>query len=166
MELIALSMEDLPDCHALLADSVAALPDEVYSLSQRLAWAGVWDEATRLQWASRLAQAWGVCLRQEGEMAGFAWLSHAGQFDMLYVAPWAQRHGLGMAMIDHLEALAAKAGVVTLHAWASQVARPLFEKAAYVMMRPNSTIRDGVELANWLMVKGDWQEHPAMEETA
>jgi flagellar biosynthetic protein FliQ len=96
-------------------------------------------------------------------LLGFAWLTHAGEFDMLYVAPAAQRRGLALQMIRQLEETAAQAGVVALHAWASHVARPVFEQAGYAVLQPNTVTRDGETLENWLMAKGGWQE-PASKE--
>lgn len=158
MENFTLQPEHLPDCHALLADCVANLPDDCYSLPARLAWAGIWDEDSRVNWEARLAGAWSVGIRDGGHLLAFAWLTQAGELDMLYVAPWAQRRGLAWQMIHDLEHAAAAAGVTALHAWASHAARPLLERAGYVVLRPNRALRDGVPLENWLMAKGGWQE--------
>ncbi|MBV8679034.1 MAG: GNAT family N-acetyltransferase [Aquitalea sp.] len=158
MEYCQLTPDLLPACHALFADSIAALPDDDYPLTARLAWAGVWDEDVRHSWEARLAAAWSVAAMQEGTLLGFAWLSRDGEFDMLYVAPLAQGQGLAQAMMQQLEAQAAAAGVTALHAWASHAARPVFEKQGYRMLRPNRVSRDGCSLDNWLMAKGGWQE--------
>ncbi|PXX50664.1 GNAT family N-acetyltransferase [Aquitalea magnusonii] len=161
MENFALQPEHLPDCHALLADCVANLPDDAYSLAARLAWAGIWDEDCRVNWEARLAGAWSVGLRDGDQLLAFAWLTQAGELDMLYVAPWAQGRGLARQMIQQLEDAAAAAGVTALHAWASHAARPVLEAAGYVMLRPNRVVRDGIPLENWLMAKGGWQEPAA-----
>lgn len=166
MENFTLQPEHLPDCHALLADCVANLPDDDYSLPARLAWAGIWDEDCRVNWETRLAGAWSVGIRDGGQLLAFAWLTQAGELDMLYVAPWAQRRGLALQMIRHLESTAAAAGVTALHAWASHVAKPVLEEAGYVVVRPNCVERDGISLENWLMAKGGWQESTAARSEA
>jgi putative acetyltransferase len=166
MENFTLQPEHLPDCHALLADCVANLPDDCYSLPARLAWAGIWDEDSRLAWEGRLATAWSVGIRDGGQLLAFAWLTHTGELDMLYVAPWAQRRGLALQMTHHLEAAAAAAGVTALHAWASHAAKPVLERAGYVVLRPNRVERDGIPLENWLMAKGGWHEPAAARSKA
>jgi putative acetyltransferase len=158
MEFHPLTPDMLPLCHVLCADSIAALPDDAYPLAARLAWAGIWDADTAAAWAARLAGSWSVGVSAGPVLLGFAWLAQTGEFDMLYVAPEAQHRGLGLQMIGRLEAIAAAAGVTALHAWVSHVARPVFEQAGYVMCRANTVTRDGVELENWLMAKGGWQE--------
>lgn len=158
MEFHPITPDMLPLCHALCADCIAALPDEAYPLAARLAWAGIWDDETASTWAARLSASWSVAVSAAGELLGFAWLSHAGEFDMLYVTPAAQRRGLAMQMIRQLEDVAAQAGLVALHAWASHAARPVFEQAGYAVLRANTVMRDGETLENWLMAKGGWQE--------
>lgn len=158
MEFHPLTPDMLPLCHALCADSIAALPDHVYPLAARLAWAGIWDDETASAWHARLCASWSIGVSAGGELLGFAWLTQTGEFDMLYVAPAAQRRGLALQMIRQLEEAASQAGVVALHAWASHVARPVFEQAGYVMCRANTVTRDGETLENWLMAKGGWQE--------
>jgi putative acetyltransferase len=158
MEFHSLTPDMLPLCHALCADSIAALPDDAYPLAARLAWAGIWDDETASAWAARLSASWSVAVSAGGELLGFAWLMTEGEFDMLYVTPAAQRRGLAMQMIRQLEETAAKAGLVALHAWASHAARPVFELAGYAVLRANAATRDGVTLENWLMAKGGWQE--------
>ena len=61
-------------------------------------------------------------------------------------------------MIHQLEQAAAAAGVTALHAWASHAAKPVLEGVGYVVLRPNRVERDGLQLENWLMAKGGWQE--------
>ena len=158
MEYHPLTPDMLPLCHALCADSIAALPDDIYPLAARLAWAGIWDDEAASAWAARLDASWSVAVSAAGELLGFTWLTHAGELDMLYVTPAAQRRGLAMHMICQLEDAAAQAGVTALHAWASHAARPVLEKAGYIMCRANAVSRDGVILQNWLMAKGGWQE--------
>ncbi|MBM2884419.1 GNAT family N-acetyltransferase [Chromobacterium phragmitis] len=161
MRLEALSAADLPACHALFQACVRALAGTVYTEAQCAAWAPArdWSEEIALAWQARLADAWSCkALAQDGRLAGFAWLKRNGEFDMLFVAPWAACRGLGGRMIEELERQAAEAGVTALHVWASHASRPVFERAAYRLLRPNRIIRQGVAIDNWLLAKGGWRE--------
>ncbi|WP_374421114.1 GNAT family N-acetyltransferase [Chromobacterium sp.] len=165
MLLQPLRAADLPDCHAVFLDSVWALAGALYSERQCEAWAprGPWTAELAQGWEARLARSWGCrWLADDGRLAGFAWLCHDGEFDMLFVAPWAQRRGGASRMLAELEAQAAAAGVVALHAWASAASRPVFERAGYRVLRPNRVLCQGVTLDNDLLSKGGWQEPAAV----
>ncbi|ATP30742.1 flagellar biosynthetic protein FliQ [Chromobacterium violaceum] len=105
----------------------------------------MWDEEVEAVWRSRLEGAWACkAVAEDGRLAGFAWLKRSGEFDMLYVAPWAGRRGLGGRMLAELERQAEEAGVTALHAWASHASRPVFERAGYRLLRANRIVRGGV----------------------
>lgn len=164
MRLECLSPADLPACHVLFRASVHALAGGVYTGEQCLVWAPerMWDDGIEAVWRARLAGAWSCkAVADDGRLAGFAWLKRDGEFDMLYVAPWAGRQGLGGRMAAELERRAAEAGVTALHAWASHASRPVFERAGYRLARANRVVRDGVEIDNWLLAKGGWREEGA-----
>ena len=161
MLLQSLKPADLPACFEVFGGSVRSLAGVAYTLEQCLAWAPhePWNDVLAASWSQRLSQAWGCKgVAEDGRLAGFAWLKHDGEFDMLYVAPWAGRQGVASRMIVALEARAAEHGVTALHTWASHASRPVFERAGYRMLRPNRIERNGVMLDNWLLAKGDWCE--------
>ncbi|MGC0154464.1 GNAT family N-acetyltransferase [Chromobacterium vaccinii] len=155
---------DLPACFGLFRESVLALAGGVYSAEQCQAWAPArpWDAEIDSAWRKRLAGAWACkAVAADGRLAGFAWLRRDGEFDMLFVAPWAGRQGLAGRMIAELEAQAARDGVSALHAWASHAARPVFERAGYVLLRANRVDKGGVAIDNGLLAKGGWREEGA-----
>ncbi|WP_233201270.1 GNAT family N-acetyltransferase [Chromobacterium alticapitis] len=161
MLLEALSEADWPACHALFRESVLALAGGAYSREQCEAWAPArpWDGELEQGWRERLGGAWACkAVAGDGRLAGFAWLARDGEFDMLFVAPWAGRQGLAGRMVMELEARAAKEGVRALHAWASHASRPVFERAGYRLLRANQIARGGVSIDNWLLAKGGWKE--------
>ncbi|AXE33869.1 GNAT family N-acetyltransferase [Chromobacterium phragmitis] len=160
----ALSPEDLPACFSLFRESVLALAGGAYTMAQCEAWAPprAWDGDAERAWLARLAGAWSCkAVASDGRLAGFAWLKLDGEFDMLFVAPWAGRQGLGGRMVALLEAQASACGVTALHAWASHASRPVFERAGYVLLRANRIERAGVEIDNCLLAKGGWREEGA-----
>ncbi|MCW3479440.1 GNAT family N-acetyltransferase [Neisseriaceae bacterium JH1-16] len=152
----ALAEADLPACHALFVASVHGLASRFYSAEQCAAWAPAreMDPAWRAGWAERLGRAWSCkAVSDDGQLAGFAWLCHDGEFDMLFVAPEYAGQGLALWMIAALEAEAQAAGLTEFTTWASHGARPVFERAGYRWLRDNRVLRHGVEIDNCLMRK-------------
>jgi putative acetyltransferase len=155
-QLTGLTEDDTPACHALFVASVHGLAGRFYSAEQCAAWAppGEMSPAWRAGWAERIGRAWGCkALADDGRLAGFAWLCHDGEFDMLFVAPECAGQGLAARMIAALEAEARAAGVETFTARVSHAARPVFERAGYRLLRANRVERNGATIDNWLMRK-------------
>ncbi|AXK39789.1 GNAT family N-acetyltransferase [Crenobacter cavernae] len=147
---------DIPACHALFVDAVHRLGQRHYRAEQCAAWApqGEMPDSWRDGWARRLSRAWGVkALSEDGRLAGFAWLLSDGEFDMLFVAPWAAGQGVGTRLVGALVYEANAAGLAELTAYASHGARPVFERAGFTMLRDNLVWRDGVAIENWIMKK-------------
>lgn len=164
MRLEPLSTADWPACFALFRDSVQALAGGAYTREQCEAWAPAraWDAGIEQAWRARQDGAWACkAVADDGRLAGFAWLKPDGEFDMLFVAPWAGRQGLGGRMVRTLDNQAEEAGVTALHAWASHAARPVFEQAGYAVLRANRVVHGGVAIDNWLLAKGGWREEGA-----
>jgi putative acetyltransferase len=162
VRLDTLAEEDLPACHALFVASVHGLAGRFYSAEQCAAWAplGEMALAQRADWAKRLGRAWACkAVGDDGQLAGFAWLCHDGEFDMLFVAPEYAGQGLAQRMIAALEAEARAAGLTAFTAWASHGARPVFERAGYRGVRDNRVVRHGVEIDNCLMSKAPETAH-------
>ncbi|MBV1704661.1 MAG: GNAT family N-acetyltransferase, partial [Hyphomicrobiales bacterium] len=102
----------LPDDSAELArlfrDAVEILAAEDYDDDQRLAWASTADDEEIF--AERLARALTIVAVEEGEAVGFASLKDGRVIEMLYVRPDVAREGVGTALVDALEKLAAARG--------------------------------------------------------
>ncbi|SMF24995.1 GNAT family N-acetyltransferase [Pseudogulbenkiania subflava] len=154
--LATLAEADLPACHALFVDAVHVLARRHYSEAQCTAWAppGPMPDTWRAAWARRLACATGFkAVEVDGVLAGFAWLSDDGEVDMLYVAPHAAGQGVASRLIAELERVAQQAGLSELSVYASHTARPVFERAGFVVESDHIAWRDGVALDNWIMKK-------------
>ena len=65
----------------------------------------------------------------DGEVVGFASLKDGEEIDMLFVDPEFARQGVGRALIEALTKLAQARGAKRLTTEASDVAKPLFERA-------------------------------------
>lgn len=156
ISLARLAEADIPACHALFVEAVHVLGRRHYHAEQCAAWAppGPMPDALRIAWAGRLARATGLkAVGADGVLAGFAWLSGDGEVDMLFVAPWAAGQGVASRLVAELEGIARQAGLAELTAYASHTARPVFERAGFVVEAGHLVRRDGVAIDNWIMKK-------------
>ena len=88
-----------------------------------------------------------VAVNARGEVLGFANLEGADYLDCLYVAPTAQRLGIGTALCATMEALAAG----DLEVRVSLTARPFFDRRGYRLVQEVRPIRAGIALPAFRM---------------
>ncbi|HEY8125658.1 MAG TPA: GNAT family N-acetyltransferase [Methylocystis sp.] len=134
---------------ALFRASVAALAADDYDEAQRDAWASAADDEAAF--ASRLADALTIVGLVDGNIAGFASLRDDKMFDMLYVRPDMARQGVGSALADAIEKIAAGRGTKTLTVDASDAARDFFAARGYVAKTRNTIENAGQWLGNTTM---------------
>lgn len=72
----------------------------------------------------------------EGSVAGVGMLHASGELRLFYVAPGAQRRGLGRALHAALAAEARRAQMPALHLCSTSVARPFYAALGYVPCGP------------------------------
>ena len=137
------------DCTALARlcrDTVQAVCCGDYTAEELKAWlSGVTPEA----WAPTLA-AHDTWVAEIGNaVAGFA-DRDGGYLDRLYVHRGFQGRGVATALCNLLESRA-DVPVLTVHA--SRTALPFFLHRGYRLVRPNTVVRRGVTLKNFLLEK-------------
>lgn len=88
-----------------------------------------------------------------GFIAGFGELEPNGHIDCFYCHRKHQRRGVGSAILGEIEAKARALGLERLFVEASITARPFFESHGFVVLKQQTVVRHGVELANFLMEK-------------
>jgi putative acetyltransferase len=129
----------LPTDAPLLAEifraSVEELAREDYSEAQVEAWAATADDEAAF--ARKLAGMVTIVALLGGEIVGFASLKGAEVLDMLYVHPAAARRGVGSALCDALEKLAAARKAAALTAEASDCAQGFFAARHYMPQQRN-----------------------------
>lgn len=135
----------------LFAQSIEELTQEDYDEDQRIAWASAAADAQAF--AQRLAAMVTLVVQIEGEYAGFASLKDNRAIDMLFVHPYHAGEGVGTALCDALERIAAARGASEITVDASETAAPFFEDRGYVATRRNSVPVDDQWLANTTMTK-------------
>lgn len=125
--------------------------------------AGFYDEAQRMAWmpsapsgpgwVTRLASQKTLVARISGHPVGFMTLDAEGYIDLAFVAPDHHRQGIGQALYEQIETLARDAGAPRLYSQASFLARGLFAKNGWDVVRKQRIEKAGVTLTNFLMEK-------------
>lgn len=135
----------------LFAQSIEVLTAEDYTEDQRLAWMARAEDAKAF--ADRLSSMVSLVVQVEGEYLGFGSLKDNTVLDMLYVHPYAAGQGVGTALADALERLAAARGAKEITVEASDTAQPFFADRGYVPGRRNLIPIDDEWLSNTTMRK-------------
>lgn len=143
----------------LFAQSIEELTSEDYTEDQRLAWVTKAEDAQAF--ADRLQQAVTIVVEVESEVLGFASLKDNTILDMLYVHPYAAGQGVGTALADALERLAAARGAKEITVDASDTAQPFFEERGYVAGSRNLLPVEDQWLSNTTMKKQLAPQAPA-----
>jgi len=127
-----------------------------YDAAQRRAWAP--EVPAPKDWRARLADRWGVVAEAPDAadklaVVGFMTLRADGCIDLAFVAPAAIGQGVAGRLYDAVEAEARRRGLERLWAEASRMARPLFERRGWRVVRPQTVERGEVTLENFVMEK-------------
>ncbi len=135
----------------LFAASIEELTQDDYDEEQRSAWATAAADAEAF--ARRLAGQLTLVVQIDGTYAGFASLKDNAVLDMLYVHPWHAGEGVGTALVDALERIAAARGAMAITVDASDTSAIFFEGRGYVATHRNSVPLDDQWLTNTTMKK-------------
>lgn len=136
---------------AIFIASIEELTEDSYSEAQREAWASrAEDEAA---FGKRLGTQLTLVATLEGSPVGFASLKGTEQLDMLFVHPHAAQRGVGTALCDALERLAAARGAKRISVDASDSAQGFFAARGYAAQQRNSVSIGDEWLANTTMTK-------------
>ena len=135
----------------LFAQSIEELTAEDYDEDQRLAWISTAEDADAF--AKRLGGMLTLVVQLDGIYLGFTSLKDNKTIDMLYVHPDYAGEGIGTALVDALEKIAAARGTETLTTDASDAAVTFFERLGYVQTSRNSVPVAEQWLSNTTMTK-------------
>lgn len=135
----------------LFAASIEELTQEDYDEDQRVAWASAAEDAQAF--AKRLGGMVTLVVMIDGEHAGFGSLKDNKVLDLLFVHPYHVGEGVGTALCDALERIAAARGATEITVDASETAAPFFEDRGYVATRRNSVPIEDQWLTNTTMTK-------------
>lgn len=138
------------DCGQVLRlfyDTVHRVNAAHYSQEQLDVWAPRCPD--RDKWNQSLLSHHSILAFQGDTLAGFGDIDSTGYLDRLYVHADYQGLGIASAICDKLEGTVP--GDITVHA--SITARPFFEQRGYQVLKEQQVERQGVFLANYIMVK-------------
>lgn len=124
------------DPGALAALTLAAIREtalRAYSPAQTEAWAARYSVQRLLDGAAK-GDVILVAADARDHPLAYTVLEEGGHLDMLYCHPEHTGKGLGLALLAAAEAAARLQGVTRLFTEASELARPVFERAGYALL--------------------------------
>jgi len=143
--------DDADALAALFRASARVLGAQAYSPAHVEGWTRYPEDLEEFR--ARLAQGTTLVALDGDAPVGFGQLSPADYVDFLYVAPTHARGGVAQTIYDALEAQARSLGTATLHAAASRLSKPFFEKNGWRVVEIEQAPRYGVVFERYLMEK-------------
>ncbi|MCM0000178.1 MAG: GNAT family N-acetyltransferase [Erythrobacter sp.] len=125
------------DAGAIAAITLAAIRTtglRAYSPEQVAAWSARFSAQRVLEWAARGDMIL-VAVDGDDRPLAYTMLEADGHLDMLYCHPDHTGQGLALSLLDAAESAARAQGVIRLFTEASELARPVFERAGYTLIK-------------------------------
>lgn len=133
--------------------SITRVGPQAYNSAQVAAWASKTREPDEwLEW-HREGDRITIAFSPSGEPAAFTLLEVDGHLDMLYCHPDHIRQGYGLRLIEEASAFGREAGLSMITTDASELARPVFLAAGYMLEQRQDFLLDGVPIHNYAMCK-------------
>lgn len=149
----ALRAEDAAALAALTLAAIQQLGPRGYTTEQVAAW------AARHPDAESMAQRWDsghlirvACGADDAPLA-YALMEPDGHLDMLYCHPAHAGKGLACGLLEAVELAARALALPRLFTEASELARPVFARAGYSVIRRRNLCLGGVAIHNYAMEK-------------
>ena len=142
---------DTPALCELYAQSIDELCAEDYDDEQRLAW--ISRAADGRAFGQRLAAMVTLVVKVDSDCGGFAALKDNTVLEMLYVNPHYAGEGIGTALAEAVERIAAGRGSTEITVESSDTAVPFFEQRGYVATLRNSIPIEDQWLTNTTLTK-------------
>ena len=142
---------------ALTLAAIRAIGPRAYAPDQVAAWAARHPGPQRFVASAAKGDTILVAVDEAGQPLAYALLEQDGHLDMLYCHPDHAARGLAGQLLAEVEKRAKAAGVACVFTEASELARPVFERAGYVLLhRRDFTIGSAdapVAIHNYAMEK-------------
>ena len=133
--------------------SITGVGPQAYNPAQVAAWATKTREAWEwLEWhdyGDRIT----IAFSDQDEPAAFSLLEADGHLDMLYCHPDHVRRGHASRLVEEASSYCRQIGLSMVTTDASELARPVFAAAGYVVESRQDFLLDGVPIHNYAMCK-------------
>lgn len=137
----------------ILLRAIAEIGPRAYSPEQVAAWRSRHPGAASYRERVAAADAIMVAVDNRDRPVGYVLVQTDGHVDHLYLHPHHTRRGLAERLLDAAETFARSQSAERLFSEASDLARPVFERAGYKMTHRRDLSIDGVAIHNWAMEK-------------
>ena len=119
---------------ALTLAAIVMIGPRAYSTEQVMCWAAHHPGAPRFVKSAENGDVILVAEADDGATAAYALLERDGHLDMLYCHPDYAGNGFATALLVAIEREARMTGIARLFANASELSRPVFERAGYALL--------------------------------
>lgn len=142
---------DAPLMAHLFYSSARELGSRRYTPEQIAVWAPDVPDPAKVHARAMDGRTTLVAVNAAGELVGYGDLEADGHIDHLYFRPDAAGTGMASKLLDELVARAKSAGMVRLYVEASELARGLFERNGFALLRRRDFELRGVQIHNYAM---------------
>jgi putative acetyltransferase len=144
-------LRDAAAISALFFEAVRKAGPHAYTPEQVDAWAPEPPDPARLHLQATDGRITLVAVDAFGQVLGYGDLERDGHLDHLYCHPDAMGRGIGGSLIEALVAAAAASGLSHVFTEASEIARPVFERKGFNLVRRRDFDLRGVSIHNYEM---------------
>lgn len=141
--------EDLDGAIELFLQAIRETASRDYSPAQVAAWA----QADRNVWRDRRSSKPTWVAELDRTIAGLTDLEPDGHIDMMYVHPRFGGRGVAKALLAAVERRALENGIGRLYSEVSITARPFFERMGFIVVEPETVLRNGQVFTRFKMEK-------------
>lgn len=145
------SQSDLQTILQLFKTTVVTTCAAHYTPQQLAVWVAGAENVER--WQQAIADQQFLVAEHNNRVVGFASLKAHSYIDFAYVHINFQGRGIARQLYAALEQHARNAGTTVLTADVSITARPFFERMGFAVAKPQTVVRQGIELRNFQMQK-------------
>lgn len=150
-------LDDAPALAELTLAAIVTIGLRAYSAKQALSWAARHPGASRFIVSAAKGDHILVATTDDDAPAAYALVEADGHIDMLYCHPDHAGRGLASALLAAVENDARRSGITLLFTEASELARPVFERAGFTLLHRRDfvlpTCGEDIAIHNYAMEK-------------
>jgi putative acetyltransferase len=140
-----------PELIKLFRDAVHTINIQHYGPEQVAVWAP--EDIDQDKWLKSLAENITLVAELDGEIVGFADMTHEGYLDRLYVHKDYQGRFISFRLFKHIEQAARELDLTKITTNCSITAKIPAERMGFKVIKEQTVVRKGVELINYVMEK-------------